>query len=139
MALHAGDNLSADVGLRGDERRMRMSASDQRELLPELIRRLPEADIPFPGVRAWLSQGPDHQIGFFDIEAGAHVPEHSHKAQWGIVIEGEMELTVGGETRTYGRGGSYYIPEGVVHAAVFKRRTAVLDLFADRDRYKAKG
>ena len=44
-----------------------MSKTHAEELLPELIRKLPEADIPFPGVKAWLSQGSDHQIGFFDI------------------------------------------------------------------------
>lgn len=32
---------------------------------PEPITSLPEADIPFEGVRGWLSQGPDHQVVFF--------------------------------------------------------------------------
>lgn len=49
-----------------------------------------------------------------------------------------MVLTIGGETRTYRRGDSYYIPAGVVHSAVFKRRVRVVDFFADPDRYRPK-
>ena len=107
--------------------------------LPNLIKSLPEADIPFEGVRGWISQGKDHQIVFFDIEPIGKVTEHSHKAQWGIVIDGEMELTIGGTTMTYKKGDSYYIPDGTPHSAVFKRRTIVLDFFADKGRYKTKG
>ncbi|UCE72826.1 MAG: cupin domain-containing protein [Methanomassiliicoccales archaeon] len=111
---------------------------DKENPYPDIIKNLPEAKIDFKGVRGWLSQGKDHQIVFFDIEPIGEVTEHSHSAQWGIVIEGELELTIGGTTKTYKKGDSYYIPDGVVHSAVVKRRTLVLDIFADRDRYKAK-
>lgn len=112
--------------------------SNPEEIYPDIIKNLPEADIPFNGIRGWLSQGKDHQIVFFDIEPIGKVSEHSHGAQWGIVIDGEMELTIGGITKTYKRGDSYYIPDGVVHSAVFKSRTLALDFFADRNRYKPK-
>ena len=39
------------------------------EFYPQTITGLPEADIPFEGVKGWLSQGSDHQIVFFEIEA----------------------------------------------------------------------
>lgn len=106
---------------------------------PKLIVDLPEADIPFDGMKAWISQGKDHQIVFFDIEPVGEVREHSHGAQWGIVIDGEMELTIAGQTKTYKKGDSYIIPENALHSAVFKTRTQVLDFFADKDRYKIKG
>jgi len=105
---------------------------------PELITSLPEADIPFPGVRGWISQASDHQIVFIDIEAIGEVPRHSHGAQWGIVVEGEMDLTIGEETKTYRKGDSYFIPAGVVHSATFKTKVRVIDLFADVDRYEVK-
>lgn len=108
------------------------------EPYPERIRSLPEADIAFQGIRGWLSQGVDHQIVFFDIEPVGEVPEHSHGAQWGIVIEGEMRLTIGGLTKTYQSGDSYFIPEGVPHSAVFNKRTRAMDFFADKNRYKVK-
>ena len=103
-----------------------------------MITHLPEADIGFKGIKGWLLQGKDHQIVFFDIEPIGEVSEHSHGAQWGIVIDGEMDLTIGEITKTYKNGDSYVIPEGVLHSAVFKKRSLVLDFFADKDRYKTK-
>jgi quercetin dioxygenase-like cupin family protein len=105
---------------------------------PDIIQNLPEADVDFKGVRGWISQAKDHQIVFFDIEPIGEISPHSHCAQWGIVIDGEMDLTIGGITKTYKNGDSYFIGEGVVHSAVFKRRTLALDFFDDKERYKTK-
>lgn len=105
---------------------------------PDMITRLPEADIPFAGVRGWLSQGGDHQIVFLDIEPIGEVAPHSHGDQWGIVVEGEMDLTIDGETHTYRRGDSYFIPGGVVHAATFRTHFRAIDVFSDVARYQAK-
>lgn len=110
----------------------------EHDFYPNVITNLPEADIPFKGVRGWLSQGPDHQVVFFDIEAIGEVPEHAHGAQWGIVFEGEMQLKIGGEINTYTKGDSYFIPPGVPHGAVFKKRTFLMDFFGDADRYAPK-
>jgi quercetin dioxygenase-like cupin family protein len=113
-----------------------VSNDENKAPYPDIINNLPEAAVGFEGVRGWLSQGEDHQIVFFDIEPIGEISEHSHGAQWGIVIDGEMDLTIGGVTRTCRKGDSYFIPEGVLHSAVFKKRTLALDFFADRDRYK---
>ena len=105
---------------------------------PDIIRNLPEIDVPLQGVRGWMLQSDNRQLVFFDIEKTAVVPPHSHCAQWGMVIEGEMTLTIGGETKTYKKGDWYYIPEGVEHGAKFRSRVFVLDVFDDPGRYKAK-
>lgn len=114
------------------------SNQDVDSIYAEEIRQLPEAKIPFDGIKGWLSQGHDHQIVFFDIRAIGKVAEHSHGAQWGVVFEGEMDLTIGGETKTYKKGDHYYIPSGVIHSATFKKRTQVMDFFADKGRYNVK-
>jgi len=105
---------------------------------PDMLRNLPQADIPFKGIKAWLLQANTTQAVFFDIGPGCEVPPHCHCAQWGMVIEGEMTLTIGGETKTYKKGDWYYIPEGVEHGAKFRSRVFVLDVFDDPGRYKAK-
>lgn len=107
-------------------------------MFPELIKKLPEANIPFEGIKGWLSQGEDQQLVFFEIDAVGEVPAHSHGAQWGIVVEGEMDLTIDGETKTYKKGDSYTIPKGIVHSATFIKKTWVIDFFEDKDRYGVK-
>jgi len=106
---------------------------------PEMITHLPEADISIPGVRGWISQAAEHQVVFFEIDPIGDIPPHSHAEQWGIVVEGEMELTIGVETRRYRPGDSYYIPAGVVHSATFLSHVRAIDVFAESERYKTKG
>ena len=104
----------------------------------KMIRDLPEADIAFKGVKGWISQAKDNQVVFMNIAPIGEVAAHAHGAQWGIVVDGAMDLTIGGKTQTYRKGDSYYIPAGTVHAARFRERTYVIDVFADKQRYKAK-
>lgn len=104
---------------------------------PGFITDLPRADIPLGGVRGWISQAADHQVVFFDIDPIGEIPPHSHGEQWGVVVEGEMELTIDGVTRRYAPGDSYHIPAGAIHAARFDSHFRAIDVFADADRYKA--
>jgi quercetin dioxygenase-like cupin family protein len=72
-----------------------------KEVFPDPIRRLPQAAVPLEGVVAFLSQADTHQIIFMEFEKDVDVPEHSHAAQWAIVVEGEIELTIDGEKRRF--------------------------------------
>lgn len=109
-----------------------------RIAFPEMIQALPEADISLKGMRGWLLQGEDKQVVFFDIEPVGEMPSHSHCAQWGIVVEGKMSLTIGSKTKVYQKGDWYYIPEGVVHSATFLTRVNAIDIFDHPQRYKVK-
>lgn len=111
----------------------------KRDTYPKIITSLPNADISIEGVKGWIAQGKDFQIVFFEIEPAGILPPHSHRAQWGIVVEGEMSLTIGGKTKRYTKGDSYYIPEGVLHQAEFHSYFRALDFFAEPRRYKEKG
>ena len=108
----------------------------ESEPYPNCIKDLPLAKIPFDGVKAWIVQGTTSQACFFEIEPIGIIPSHSHGAQYGFVIEGEMALTIGDETKIYKRGDSYYIPEGVVHSANFKTFCRVMDFFGEPKRYE---
>lgn len=103
---------------------------------PDLIQNLPEIDIPIAGVVGKLLQGKGQQAVFFDIDPSAVVPAHKHSAQFGFMIDGEMDLTIGGETRRVKTGDSYFIPAGTTHSAKFLRRSFVMDLFDEPGRYR---
>ena len=109
-----------------------------KEVFPETICRLPEADIPIQGLTAYLSQGKDHQILFFHFAEDVEVPSHSHDAQWIIVIEGEIALTVEGKEHILTKGDRFHILKGETHSAKVKAGYASMEFFADKDRYNIK-
>jgi len=59
-------------------------------------------------------------------------PEHAHpEEQFGLVLEGEMELTIAGQTRLLGKGDIYVIPPNVPHdGRTFATACLVLDIFS---------
>jgi quercetin dioxygenase-like cupin family protein len=108
------------------------------EFFPEIITNLPEADIPIEGVHSYLFQGEKQQFVFMSFENDVEIPEHSHEAQWGVVLDGEIELTVGGKKCIFTNGDTYFIPKDVKHSARIRKGYKDLTLFNQEDRYEAK-
>jgi quercetin dioxygenase-like cupin family protein len=109
------------------------------EIFPEPIRNLPEADIPLRGVRAYISQSENHQIIFMAFSEDDEMPEHSHAAQMGVVLEGKIDLVIHGEKQTYVKGDRYYIPGGVKHSGKIYAGFVQVAFFNESDRYRSKG
>ncbi len=105
---------------------------------PPIIKALPQVDINIEGVEAWLAQGDTFQIVFFEIQPGVTIPPHSHKAQYGMVIKGEMTLTIGNKTHHLESGDSYYIPENIIHHGTFHTLVRAMDFFNEPNRYQTK-
>lgn len=105
---------------------------------PPFIRALPEPDSPLAGLDARMLQTADGIAMFYELPGGVAVPEHAHGAQWGVVLEGQVDFTIGGETRTYVRGDTYTIEAGVAHSAVIHPGFVGIDVFADGDRYQPR-
>lgn len=108
------------------------------QLFPEPIIGLPEADIPLEGIKAYLSQGKNHQIIFMEFEKDVILEEHSHESQWGIVLEGKIDLTINGKDFIYKKGDRYFIPKGVIHSGKIYTGYADMTFFNQKDRYKIK-
>ncbi len=72
------------------------------------------------------------------FEDDADIPEHSHEAQWGAVLDGEIRLTINGERRVYKRGDTYLIPRNAPHRATIKAGYKDVTVFDQKDRYKPK-
>ena len=105
--------------------------------LPDFMNRFPAVRLPFPEdtvtTRAIRSEA--GLAVWFTVHEDVTIPEHSHKAQWGMLIAGEMDLTVAGETRTCRPGDTWDIPEGTPHAALIRAGSVLMDVFEESDRY----
>ena len=108
------------------------------ETFPEPIVNLPEADIPIEGLKAYLAQGESYQILFMKFDRDVILPEHSHDSQWGIVLEGQIDLTINDKTVTYKKGDRYFIPKGVKHSGKIYAGYTDITFFNEKDRYKSK-
>ncbi|MBT8273725.1 MAG: cupin domain-containing protein [Bacteroidia bacterium] len=75
---------------------------------------------------------------FWEVEAGAEIPIHSHDHEQTMqVIEGQFELTVDGETRTYEPGMIVVIPSFVEHGGKAITKCKLSDVFCPvREDYK---
>ena len=108
----------------------------EERLFPAMITRLPPAKLPVAGVSSHLFQGERQQFIFMTFNQDVEIAEHSHEAQWGVVLDGQIELTIGGERRVLSKGDTYFIPQGVPHSAKIGRGYKDLTLFNQKDRYQ---
>lgn len=108
--------------------------------LPAFFDQMPALDLPFPEavVTSHAIRSDAGLAVFFHFHQDCIIPAHSHGAQWGVVVKGEVALTIDGATRRAGPGDSYSIPAGAVHAVALKAGTVVMDVFAEPDRYSLK-
>ena len=104
----------------------------------KLISKFPEANIPIDGVLSRLIQAEEQQFIFMEFEKDIEVPSHSHNAQWGIVLDGEMEITISGKIYNLKKGDTYFIEKDEIHSAKIKAGYKDLTLFDQVDRYKEK-
>ncbi len=92
-----------------------------------------------PGVRLNLAWGDKLMLSVVELDPGSTVPMHSHPhEQAGIVLEGEFDMTIGGDRRRVRKGDMYIIPGGVEHAVFTGAGGALaLDVFHPiREEYK---
>ena len=107
-------------------------------IFPYPIQNLPFADIPLKGVTAYLSQSKDHQIIFMQFNEDLELPKHSHESQWGIVLEGRIDLNIGGDLKSFIKGDRYFIPKGIEHYGKIYAGYADITFFNEAKRYKTK-
>ena len=84
-----------------------------KNFFPDIITNLPQANIPVEGVNSHLFQGKNQQLIFMSFDNDAIVSEYSHEAQWGVILDGEIELTIDGRKHIFTKGDTYYIPKDV--------------------------
>lgn len=108
-----------------------------KTIFPNFVNKLPLANIPLNGLKAFLAQEANNQILFMEFQENIEIAPHKHNAQWGIVLEGKIDLTIGGFKYTFSKGDRYEIPKDVVHSAKIYAGYADITIFNQKDRYKA--
>lgn len=105
-------------------------------IFPEPILNLPKADIPIDGLEAYISQGENHQILYMKFSKDYILSEHSHYEQWGVVLEGEIRLTINGVEKLYCKGDRYFIPKGASHFGKIYAGYSDISFFNEKNRYQ---
>ncbi|UCH60099.1 MAG: cupin domain-containing protein [Anaerolineales bacterium] len=85
----------------------------------------------FAGVNARTFWGENMLMALVELEPNAIVPSHHHvHEQCGIVLQGELQFTIGDESKLLKPGDVYLIPSGVEHTVIVGPKPAqVLDVF----------
>ena len=109
-----------------------------KHIFPKPIMKFPKADIPLDGLTAYLSQADTHQTLYMHFEKTVDLPEHAHEDQMGFILEGQIDLTVGGVMTSYTKGDRYHIPAGIKHSAKIHAGYADITIFMQPDRYSIK-
>ncbi|MAE64473.1 MAG: cupin [Phycisphaeraceae bacterium] len=94
-----------------------------------------------PGARARTPYGEHVMLSYLELDEGSVIPAHEHPhEQAGMLIEGELDLTIGDETRRCQAGDLFIIPPNTRHAAQpVNGRAVVLDVFSPvREDYAEK-
>ncbi|MBO9205049.1 MULTISPECIES: cupin domain-containing protein [Niastella] len=84
-----------------------------------------------PGLYGRFVHGDTMTLSFVDIQPGAQLPEHSHPhEQITFILEGELEMVIGGEKMLLTPGMVHVIPGNVPHSAIARTFVKVLDAFS---------
>lgn len=91
-----------------------------------------------PGFSGKFLHGEKHTLAFWDISKGSRLPEHQHvHEQITYILEGELEMKIGGATFLFTAGTAHIIPSGTLHSALALQDCKAIDSFSPaREDYK---
>ena len=92
-----------------------------------------------PGVTGYYAHGEKHTFGLVELRAGSIVPEHHHiHEQITYILEGQLDMTIGGKSYSLTPGMFHVIPSNTPHSAIAIKDCKAIDTFSPaRDDYKS--
>lgn len=83
------------------------------------------------GITGYYAHGDSMTFGYIKIKAGSNLPAHQHvHEQITYLIEGELDMTIGGELCQLRPGMFHIIPSNTPHSAIAKTDCILIDVFA---------
>ncbi|MFM2336854.1 MAG: hypothetical protein RL115_47 [Bacteroidota bacterium] len=91
-----------------------------------------------PGLTGYYTHGENLTLGLVEIKAGSNLPQHQHPhEQITYILEGKLDMTIGGKLCSLTAGMFYVIPSNVWHGAMAITDCKVIDVFNPvREDYK---
>lgn len=99
-------------------------------------------DIPakqiVPGFFGKMVHGASSTLTFWEAKKGSSLPEHKHiHEQITYIVDGELEMTIGGHKYRFTAGNVHVIPSNVPHSALAVTDCKIIDSFSPaRDDYR---
>jgi quercetin dioxygenase-like cupin family protein len=91
-----------------------------------------------PGITGHYAHGNMLTFGYVEIKKGSILPEHHHvHEQITFILEGRLDMIIGGVLCTLTAGMYYIIPSNIPHSAAAPVDCKVIDIFSPvREDYK---
>lgn len=91
-----------------------------------------------PGITGHYAHGEKMTFGYVVLDEGSVVPLHQHvQEQITYILEGELEMQIGGQTCLLRAGMYHVIPSQTPHSAIARTACKVIDAFSPvREDYK---
>lgn len=95
----------------------------------EPIKNIPAKQLA-PGILGHYAHGEAMTLGHVEIKAGSILGEHRHvHEQITLIIEGQLDMVIGGEPYSLTKGNYHVIPSNTLHSAVAVTDCIVIDVF----------
>jgi quercetin dioxygenase-like cupin family protein len=103
----------------------------------QLLSDIPTKEI-IPGFFGKMIHGDSSTLAIWDIKKGSRLQEHHHfHEQVTYIVEGQLEMIIGGEKYLFTAGSVHVIPSDVPHSAHALTDCKVIDTFSPaRDDYR---
>lgn len=104
----------------------------------QLIKNIPPKEL-VTGITGYYAHGINITFGYVEIKAGAVVPKHHHvHEQITYIIEGQLDMVIGGNPCPLTAGMYHIIPSNMPHSAIAKTDCVAIDVFNPvREDYKS--
>jgi quercetin dioxygenase-like cupin family protein len=94
-----------------------------------LIKDIPAKQLA-PGLTGYYVHGKDLTLGMVEITKGSQLPEHHHvHEQITYIIEGQLDMMIGGKLYPLTTGMYHVIPSNTPHSAIAATDCKVIDVF----------